>query len=81
MPQNHLTMNDTKSDVENDKIISDADPKIKKIAEVIKSTKPFQAEISGNAFMSAVLNPIMYSTMMSARHFTRRAPVKVADNV
>ena len=69
MPQNYIAHSDIKTDGENDKIIETAAPKIREIAEVIKDSKPLPKEDPGKSLMSKLLNPIMYSMMISAKEF------------
>ena len=73
MPGNNIAMMDTGTDAENEKSLADALQKIKVTAENIKSTNPLPPEKTSGALMSAVLNPLMYATMMGAKHFCTTA--------
>lgn len=53
----------------NDKILAEAEPKIIKIAEAIRDNQTLVHEQPGKAVMSKVINPIMYSIMISAKGF------------
>lgn len=69
MPQNYITMYDVASDEENDKALNAATPKIKEIAETIKTGAPLAKEVPGKAMMSKFVNPMMYATMVKAKSF------------
>lgn len=69
MPQNYIANYDIASETENGEIIDVATPKIKKIAEVIKDGRPLPKEEPGKSVMSKILNPMMYSMMISAKGF------------
>lgn len=69
MPQGYIAGGGTQPKDVNDKVLQDAEPKIIKIAETIRDKKALPAEKPGNAVMSKVINPIMYSTMISAKGF------------
>lgn len=70
MPQNYIAMYDTPSKVEADKIVDDATPRIEKIAELIKKEKQLIEEKPGKKMMSSIINPIMYSMMISTKKFS-----------
>lgn len=53
-----------------DKILEEAEPKILKTAELIREGRTLPKEPRGSAVMSKILNPIMYSMMISAKGFT-----------
>ncbi|MGN0401522.1 MAG: EFR1 family ferrodoxin [Acetatifactor sp.] len=69
MPQGYLAGGGTQPKEVNDKILKDAEPKITKIAETIRDKQPLPKEQPGKAIMSKLLNPIMYSMMISAKNF------------
>lgn len=69
MPQGYIAGGGTQPKEINDKILSDAEPKIIKIAEIIRDKQPLPGEQPGKAIMSKVLNPVMYSMMIRAKDF------------
>lgn len=69
MPQGYIAMGGTQSKEVNDKILAEAEPKIIKTAELIRDGRPLPKEPMGSAVMSKILNPIMYSIMISAKGF------------
>lgn len=70
MPQGYIAGGGTQPKEINDKILTEAEPKIIKIAETIRDKQMLPKEQPGNAMMSRVLNPIMYSLMISAKGFS-----------
>lgn len=70
MPQGYIAGGGTQPKSVNDEILKEAEPKIIKIAETIRDVQILSKEQPGNAIMSKVLNPIMYSMMISAKGFT-----------
>lgn len=70
MPQGYIAGGGTQPKAVNDKILKEAEPKIIKIAEMIRDNQMLPKEQPGSAVMSKVLNPIMYSMMISAKGFT-----------
>lgn len=70
MPQGYIAGGGTQPKAVNDKILKEAEPKIIKIAETIRDVQILPKEQPGKAIMSKVLNPIMYSIMISAKGFT-----------
>ena len=60
----------TQSKEVNDRILQQAEPKIVKIAEMIRDQQRLPEEQPGKAIMSKVLNPLMYSMMINAKGFT-----------
>lgn len=70
MPQGYIAGGGTQPKEVNDKILKKAEPKIVKIAEMIRDEQTLPGEQPGKAIMSKVLNPIMYSMMISAKGFT-----------
>lgn len=70
MPQGYIAMGGTQPKEVSDKILAEAEPKILKIAELIRDGRPLPKEPLGSAVMSKILNPIMYSMMISAKGFT-----------
>lgn len=70
MPQSYIAGGGTQPKEINDKILKDAEPKIAKIAKTIRDKQILPKEQPGKAIMSKVLNPIMYSMMISAKGFT-----------
>lgn len=70
MPQGWVAGGGTQPKEVNDKILAEAEPKIKTIAEAIRDGQMLPAEQPGKSLMSKVLNPIMYATMVSAKGFT-----------
>lgn len=70
MPQGYIAGGGTQPKEMNDKILKEAEPKILKIAETIRDKQMLPREKPGKAIMSKVLNPIMYSMMISAKGFT-----------
>lgn len=69
MPQGYLAGGGTQPKSVNDKILAEAEPKIVTIAETIQDKQILPKEQPGKAVMSKVLNPIMYSMMISAKGF------------
>ena len=69
MPQGYLAGGGTQPKEVNDKILKAAEPKIISIAETIRDKQMLPKEQPGKAMMSKVLNPIMYSMMISAKSF------------
>lgn len=70
MPQNYIAAGSTQPKEANDRILKKAEPRIEEIAGLIRDGKRLPAEQPGKAMMSRVLNPIMYSMMISAKKFT-----------
>lgn len=70
MPQGYIAGGGTQPKEVNDKILADAEPRITEIAGRIRDNKPLSDEKPGSRFMSKVINPIMYSVMISAKAFT-----------
>ncbi len=70
MPQGYIAGGGTQPKAVNDKILKEAEPKIIRIAETIRDVQMLPQEQPGNAIMSKILNPIMYSMMISAKGFT-----------
>lgn len=70
MPQGYIVGGGTQPKEVNDKVLKKAEPKIIKIAETIRDKQMLPKEQPGKAIMSKVLNPIMYSMMISAKGFT-----------
>lgn len=69
MPQGYLAGGGTQPKEVNDKVLEEAEPKIIAIAETIRDKQMLPKEQPGKAIMSKVLNPIMYSMMISAKNF------------
>ena len=69
MPQGYLAGGGTQPKEVNDQILKAAEPKIISIAETIRDKQMLPREQPGKAMMSKVLNPIMYSMMISAKGF------------
>ena len=69
MPQGYIAGGGTQPKDVNDKILKAAEPKIISIAETIRDKQMLPKEQPGKAMMSKVLNPIMYSMMISAKGF------------
>ena len=69
MPQGYLAGGGTQPKEVNDKILKEAEPKIVSIAKTIRDQQLLPKEQPGRAMMSKVLNPIMYSLMISAKGF------------
>lgn len=69
MPQGYLAGGGTQPKEVNDQILKEAEPKIVTIAETIRDKQILPKEQPGKAIMSKVLNPIMYSMMISAKSF------------
>lgn len=69
MPQGYLAGGGTQPKEVNDKILAEAEPKIIAIAETIRDKQMLSKEQPGKAIMSKVMNPIMYSMMISAKKF------------
>lgn len=70
MPQGYVAGGGTQPKEVNDKILKEAEPEILRIAETIREQQLLPKEQPGKAVMSKVLNPIMYSMMISAKGFT-----------
>ena len=69
MPQGYIAGGGTQPKEVNDKILKEAEPKILSIAETIRNGQPLPKEQPGKAMMSKVINPLMYSMMISAKSF------------
>ncbi len=69
MPQGYIAGGGTQPKEVNDKILKEAEPKIVKLAETIRDKQILPKEQPGKAVMSKLLNPIMYSMMISAKGF------------
>ena len=69
MPQGYIAGGGTQPKEVNDKILKAAEPKTISIAETIRDKQMLAKEQPGKAMMSKVLNPIMYSMMISAKGF------------
>lgn len=69
MPQGYIAGGGTQPKEVNDKILKAADPKIISIAETIRDKQVLPKEQPGKTMMSKVLNPIMYSMIISAKCF------------
>lgn len=69
MPQGYLAGGGTQPKEVNNKILAEAEPRIISIAETIRDKQMLPKEQPGKAIMSKVLNPIMYSMMISAKNF------------
>lgn len=69
MPQGYLAGGGTQPKEVNDRVLREAEPKIERIAADIRDKKMLPEEVPGKAMMSKVLNPIMYSVMISAKGF------------
>jgi len=69
MPQGYVVMGGTKPPAESKKILDDATPKIKEIAELIAAGQPLKKESPGKSIMSKLLNPIMYAFMVKSKDF------------
>lgn len=70
MPQGYVAGGGTQPKEVNDKILKEAEPKITAIAETIRDKQMLSKEQPGKAVMSKLLNPIMYSMMISAKGFS-----------
>lgn len=70
MPQGYIAGGGTQPKEESDKILAQAEPVISAIAEKIRDGQPLAEEKPSSGFMSKVLNPMMYSMMISAKAFT-----------
>lgn len=70
MPQGYIAGGGTQPKEVNDKILKEAETKIEKIAETIRDKQILPKEQPGKAIMSKILNPIMYSVMISAKGFS-----------
>lgn len=69
MPQGYIAGGGTRPKEVNEKILKEAEPKIIKIAETIRDKQMLPREQPGKAVMSKMLNPVMYSMMISAKNF------------
>lgn len=69
MPQGYIAGGGTQPKEVNDKVLKEAEPKIIAIAETIRDKQMLPKEQPGKSIMSKVLNPIMYSVMISAKSF------------
>lgn len=69
MPQGYIAGGGTQPKEVNDKILSEAAPRIKAISELIAKNKPLPTEKAGNAIMSTLINPMMYSMMITSKPF------------
>lgn len=70
MPQGYVAGGGTQPKAVNDKILKEAEPKIINTAKLIRNRQLLPKEKLGKALMSRVLNPIMYSMMISAKGFS-----------
>lgn len=70
MPQGYIVGGGTQPKEINDQILAEAEPEIIKIAEMIRAKQLLPREQPGKAMMSKILNPIMYSLMISAKGFS-----------
>lgn len=69
MPQGWVAGGGTQPKEMNEKVLSEAEPKIQTIAETIRNGEKLPDEQPGKAIMSKLLNPIMYATMVNAKGF------------
>lgn len=69
MPQGYIAGGGTQPKNINDRILKEAEPKIKKISDIISNQQPLPKEQPGKAIMSKIINPMMYATMISAKGF------------
>lgn len=69
MPQGYVVGGGTQPEEVNGEILKAAKPKITAIAEAIRDKQRLPEEQPGKAMMSRVLNPVMYSLMISAKGF------------
>lgn len=69
MPQGYVAGGGTQPDEANDKVLSQAAPKIEKIAVTIAKNEALPDEKPGKAVMSKLINPMMYATMIKSRAF------------
>lgn len=69
MPQGYVAGGGTQPKAVNDKVLTEAKPKINALAEAIWQKQLLPKETPGNGLMSTVLNPIMYAMMISAKGF------------
>ena len=81
MPQGYIAGGGTQSKEVNDRILQQAEPKIVKIAEMIRDQQRLPEEQPGKAIMSKVLNPLMYSMMINAKGFTVTEKYTDAESV
>lgn len=70
MPQGYIAGGGTQPKEVNDRILKEAEPKIEKMAQLIRDGRTFPKEQPGKAMMSKVLNPMMYAMMINAKGFT-----------
>lgn len=70
MPQGYVAGGGTQPEEISRKILQEAEPRITEIAEAIRDKQMLRKEQPGKALMSEVLNPVMYSLMISAKGFT-----------
>lgn len=69
MPQGYIAGGGTQPKETNNKILAKAEPKITAISTAIRDKQTLPKEQPGNWVMSKLLNPIMYSMMISAKNF------------
>lgn len=69
MPQGYIAGGGTQPKEANDRVLAAAEPRITEIAERIRDNKPLLDEKPGSGIMSKVINPIMYSVMITAKPF------------
>lgn len=69
MPQGYIAGGGTQPKDVNDEILSKAEPEIQKIADKIAAGEKLETQKPGSGMMSDILNPIMYSFMISAKKF------------
>ena len=83
MPENYIAMFDAPKAEEAWKIVTKAEPVIKKIIAYIKAGKEFCPPRNNlyDRFMSGPVNPIFYKFFVKANAFRQMILVSVADNV
>ncbi len=69
MPQGYVAGGGTKPKAENERVLKNAEPRIKEIAKRIADGAPLPDEKPGSGIMSNLINPMMYATMISAKAF------------
>ena len=69
MPQSYTTNGLSQPEELTRKILDAAEPKIAEVAGLIRNGKTLPAEKPGKSYMSTIMNPMMYATMMGTRKF------------
>ncbi len=69
MPQGYCSNGLTRPAEENEAVLKAAEPKVAEVARLIAEDRRLRDEPLGKSYMSTIMNPLMYATMMSPRKF------------